>query len=153
MSRMTPEEHYKIVALYNAGVTEAEISERLGRDRGAVHRHVDRAIKEGDITVRHAKGKKKQPPKEKKPKKPKVHSWNRMTINMKQELPEKPDGITVRCTRSISRTCVYGSWPGSDTDNLCNYILCEGHSRGCDPNRCDKYSKITKDNPKRRSIR
>lgn len=58
----------------------------------------------------------------------------------------------VQCDLQISRQCIYGV---ADTANafspLCNYLLCEGHSRGCPPDKCDKFVQIDKDHPRKLS--
>lgn len=47
---------------------------------------------------------------------------------------------TVNCTTAVAYKCVYGlSNRQSTMSGLCNYILCEGHSRGCSHKACDKF--------------
>lgn len=63
--------------------------------------------------------------------------------------------MTVRCSDKISATCIYGVSRFERSKALgarCNYILCEGHMRGCSPDQCDKYVKIDKDHPRKLSL-
>ena len=58
----------------------------------------------------------------------------------------------VKCNLETSKNCIYGI---ADTANafspLCNYLLCEGHSRGCRPDNCDKFVHVDKDHPRKMS--
>ena len=55
---------------------------------------------------------------------------------------------TVNCTPIVSRKCVYGiGWKQSSYSGTCNYILCEGHSRGCSAKACTKYQEGKKKMP------
>ena len=58
----------------------------------------------------------------------------------------------VQCNLHTSRQCIYGV---ADTANafspLCNYLICEGHSRGCPPDKSDKFVQVDKDNPRKLS--
>ena len=58
------------------------------------------------------------------------------------------------CTVEKSRQCIYGI---AETANafspLCNYLLCEGHSRGCPADKCDKFVQVDKDHPRRLSTK
>lgn len=60
--------------------------------------------------------------------------------------------MSVQCSFEKSRQCIYGI---ADTANafspLCNYLICEGHSRGCPPDKCDKFIPIDKDHPRKLS--
>lgn len=62
--------------------------------------------------------------------------------------PTLPKGKTVNCTLAVSRTCVYGCSRHNNYSNLCNYMLCTNKIRECDPDKCDRYSKISEDNPR-----
>ena len=55
---------------------------------------------------------------------------------LKKEKPVKIEGL-VNCTAAVMKKCVYGGTCGGSP--CCNYILVEGHSRGCSPRQCDKY--------------
>lgn len=58
------------------------------------------------------------------------------------------------CTVEKSKQCIYGI---ADTANafspLCNYLLCEGHSRGCPADKCDKFVQVDKDHPRKLSAK
>lgn len=60
----------------------------------------------------------------------------------------------VKCNLETSRNCIYGV---ADTANiyspLCNYLICEHHSRGCPPDKCDKFVQVDKDHPRKLSKR
>lgn len=61
---------------------------------------------------------------------------------VKEVIENQPFG-TVMCTPYRSRKCIYGVGGDTNINNtstpLCNYILCEGHSRGCPAEACTKY--------------
>ena len=143
MSRLTEEQKQKIVDLYVKGYYEFEIVNMIGCSRTTVDVYVKEGLKNGTIKERHPRleyGTTRQ------------RSWNRNYMPCTQA-PEKPEGITVKCTKSISKSCVYGCMRSQTAStNLCNYILIEGHMRGCPPEACTKYSKVKKGNPKRVSI-
>lgn len=44
---------------------------------------------------------------------------------------------TYKCSE-VKRSCHYCSIL-SGNEPVCNYCLMESHSRGCDPEQCDKY--------------
>lgn len=52
----------------------------------------------------------------------------------------------VYCNIKTARNCIYGSY--SANPNLCNYILINGKSRGCNFRSCDKFVQITEDRPR-----
>lgn len=60
----------------------------------------------------------------------------------------------VHCDLETSRNCVYGV---ADTANiyspLCNYLICEGHSRECPPDKCDKFVQVDENHPRKLSKR
>lgn len=147
-----PEEHEEIVRLYKSGIKECVIAERLGRDRKAIWTHVRQAVKNGEIKeLRPTPTRKFTKPKKRKEKKPEVKvskNFIEMRGNNKPQLPEKPDGVVVKCTKAVSKKCVYGI-EYSEAAGLCNYILCEGHSRGCPPEACTHFAHRCKENPKR----
>ena len=65
--------------------------------------------------------------------------WYRNQKQREKKRAEEPEHKTrlVNCTESIMKRCVYGGTVG--TVPCCNYILVEGHSRGCSPRTCDQY--------------
>jgi len=60
-------------------------------------------------------------------------------VKHKKPIIEFKNGC-VNCTYNVSKKCIYGIRP-SDTPSQprCNYMLIEGHSRGCPPTACDKF--------------
>lgn len=46
---------------------------------------------------------------------------------------------TIKCTESVMKRCSYGKC-GSGCQYYCDYISIEGHSRGCLPTECTKYT-------------
>lgn len=67
--------------------------------------------------------------------------------------PTFEDKQVVRCTAAVSHQCVYGiSQSVSSFSGLCRYIQCENRMRGCSWKACNKFQKVTKNNP-RKSIR
>ena len=144
---MTKETEDKIADLFFQGKTYAEIAEIVGCGKKAVFVHVSKMKEDGRLPAGWTKHE------HRKPRQPRQKTVTPFNLNKRPEkLPEKPDGIIVKCTRKVSEKCVYGVSHGQPiTTNLCNYILCEGHSRGCLPEACDKYAHRTKDNPLRMS--
>lgn len=59
------------------------------------------------------------------------------------------DGQTVRCTKTVSKKCVYGCENPSDYGGKCRYIQCTGHMRGCSWKACDKFSLVSRTNRRR----
>lgn len=45
---------------------------------------------------------------------------------------------TYKCSK-VGKTCYYAGKFGADF--CCDYLVIEGHSRGCKPEECDKYIK------------
>lgn len=137
---VSQEKHDEIVRLVKGGMLYEDVAKKIGCHKKTVYVHIQSAKKNGELPegrTTHAHYRKRkvkfvQP----KPKK----------------LPERPEGIVVKCTKKISRECVYGLRSDENSDVLCNYILCEGHPRGCDPSACDRFSRRSKDNPKRTPI-
>ena len=73
------------------------------------------------------------------------------TAKGQQEHKEEPDKKTVACSKAI-KTCRYAQ--KADGRLCCDYISVAGHSRGCDPEQCDKYEKvIRKRGPKKKTER
>lgn len=46
---------------------------------------------------------------------------------------------TVKCTPKVMKQCVWSYRYNSGTDAYCDYLSKVGHSRGCSPDRCDKF--------------
>lgn len=53
-----------------------------------------------------------------------------------EHMPE--DKNTYQCSK-VMKTCRYAERIGAKTKLYCNYAVLAGHSRGCDPEQCDKY--------------
>lgn len=49
---------------------------------------------------------------------------------------------TYQCSK-VMKTCAYAEKVGAAA-TMCNYIGIEGHRRGCEPEKCDKYKKAEK---------
>ena len=147
--RLTEEDRKKVVELYKGGLYCDEIGEQMGINVSTAWTIVEQQIKAGLIE----KHPRKEPKRKSQGCGPTQRSWNREKIPMIQAEPEQPAGVTVRCTVKISQTCVYGRESKQTNGPLCNYILCEGKMRGCDPWACDKYSRVTRTNKRRVCIR
>lgn len=141
-NKLTDDQKQRIIDLYNKGVCPYDITIITKISRKTVDIYVNKGLAAGLI-------KKKQP---RKKYKTRQRGWNKNAMPCTQ-IPEKPEGITVKCTQAISKQCVYGCIPSqTNVGNLCNYILAEGHMRGCPPEACTKFSKARAGNPKRISI-
>lgn len=57
----------------------------------------------------------------------------------------EPDGIVVNCTCKVAKQCVYGNAQATTGEPKCNYISITGHMRGCDPDKCDKFAKVSRE--------
>lgn len=57
----------------------------------------------------------------------------------------------VKCSK-VGRTCVHGC-AQNKRYFMCDYLLDVGHSRGCNPEECDKYVKRKGSGTKRRPVR
>ena len=60
--------------------------------------------------------------------------------DQKEETPEiqNAEPVTYQCSK-VKKTCFYAVKMGAQI--ACDYISMENHSRGCDPEACDKYKK------------
>lgn len=109
-----PEIRQKVLELYNKGHSQAQIAELVGILSGSVSTIMQRLRHEGKA------------------------GW-RFKRAPEEEKSQKPG--TVRCTMSVSKKCLYGmSAEGNAMTNKCNYILMEGHSRGCPWEECTKFT-------------
>lgn len=174
-ARITEEERLRILELYREGKIASEIAEIVYRDKTVIQRYINQAAENGEVVKRdkrrrqskltpeerleHERAKKrKYNQRQRDKRKAAVGNDRRRTFNppkgenFKQPLKEKPDGVVVNCTRKVSRQCVYGFENPVVGSALCNYILCEGHMRGCPPEACTHFAKVSKDNPRRRSM-
>lgn len=123
-----------IIAMYNDNKSFTEIGDALGIAESNISRWVKILIENGTIEKRENIRKSKEP-------KP-------VKFKKDKKLAETTlkHGKTVVCTKEVSKTCVYGCL--DEKAGLCRYLLCVGHSRGCSPRECNKYSRISKDNPR-----
>ena len=52
---------------------------------------------------------------------------------------QNEEPVTYQCSK-VKKTCFYAVKMGAQI--ACDYINMENHSRGCDPEKCDKYKKV-----------
>ena len=101
----------KIIGYWNKGYTYGEIANILNISRSATATVIRQLINIGAI-----KGRKR-------------------TLEPSSLIPG-----TVNCTTAVAHKCIYGAgYHQSTFEGLCNYILCEGKSRGCSHKACDKF--------------
>lgn len=82
-----------------------------------------------------------------------VQRKKRKEIKIVREYPPIPEGVkVVNCTPRISRTCIYGFEQASSESMCCQYSLCENQSRPCPPEACWKYSRVSRQNPRKRDL-
>lgn len=137
------EERQKVKELYMQGMNSPEIARILGVSPTTIWRHISLLNKKGEIVKRKAVREKK-PPLEKLGEQ--IPYRKRPTGLGESTLEE---GKTVKCNLRIAHTCIYGT-SGTAYAGLCNYYLVVGEKRPCPLTECTLYSKITKDNPRRR---
>lgn len=123
-----------IIAMYNDNKSFTEIGDALGIAESNISRWVKILIENGTIEKRENIRKRKEPKPEKFKKEKKI---------VESTLAK---GETVECTEAVSQTCIYGC--ENSSAGLCRYSLCMHHLRGCSHKACDKYSKISRDNPR-----
>lgn len=139
----------QIMARYDQGLTILEISREIGLNPEATRKIVNKLIAEGLMKERSTlRGRRSF----KRAKRKKGNSEGIGVIKYtSKEVPSTlKEGQTIKCTPSVARTCVYG---GSITSGLCRYSQVTGKSRllgegGCKMEKCTKYSKISRSNPK-----
>ncbi|MCI7129628.1 MAG: hypothetical protein MSA09_03520 [Lachnospiraceae bacterium] len=56
-----------------------------------------------------------------------------------KEAQDPTEPVTYQCSK-VKKTCFYAVKMGAQI--ACDYINMEKHSRGCDPEACDKYKKV-----------
>lgn len=117
---MEEEQTKKLIELYVKGYPYRIITKITGINYNRAKNEVRRLIAEGVLIDRKIK------PKDK----------------------EQPVG-TVKCTKAVSRKCIYGSDYAPGETALCNYILITGKRRGCPACACDKFKQGKK---KKKSI-
>ncbi len=130
----------KIIELYKQDVPVARIAIEADVSENTVAIVIRKAKEEGIIpNVRKRTRRKKEPasPKPKAPAQP-------------RRRPADDDKETggIKCTLAVSKTCIYGCTYATRMMGLCNYCLIEKKMRGCSPNHCNKYIKISKEHPR-----
>lgn len=66
---------------------------------------------------------------------------------------QNEETVTYQCSK-VKKTCFYAVKMGAQI--ACDYINMENHSRGCDPEKCDKYKKVERKRgrkPKKESMK
>lgn len=110
---MDIETRERIKELYIADkITIADIAREVGRSKTSVDTYIRRCIKKGEIEY---KDKRKTP----KPRK-------MTTQPQPQFVRYEPDGVTVKCTKTVAKRCYYGA---SDPNHLCDYFNKTGITR------------------------
>lgn len=57
----------------------------------------------------------------------------------------------IKCDIKKARKCVYGlAETAPVTACVCNYCQITGKLRGCPPDKCDKFERVSRSNPKKR---
>ena len=135
------EEDTQMIELWKTGMSYEAVSKKLGRSARVVQEHIRKAKADGRIP-------KDFKVKVKRRRRKRSSSFNEMRQQYKNP-PEKPDGIVVKCTASVAKKCVYGCLY-QPNQQKCDYILCEGHMRGCPPEQCWHFAKVTRENKRRR---
>lgn len=148
---MRKEDYPKIKEMYLQGVSGLQIAATLGLNDETVKRILRRWRASGEVPAVKPKWKKR----ESKPRKKKVINVPNYdpTIGPRRiaESTLKP-GETIRCTVAVSKTCVYGI-DGPRERGLCRFSSVTGKCRSvgdgaCSHNKCTRYSKISKSNPR-----
>lgn len=134
----------KIAKLYNEGKERPEIAQIMGMTESTIDSYLCDLNKKG-IIVRRIK--KREPKKTYEKLGVKNIPWDKRPTGA-GETTLKP-GETVKCNLQIAHTCIYGTG-GNGYAGFCNYYLIMGEKRPCSNQECNLYSKITKDNPRRR---
>lgn len=132
-----------IQKLWNQGIKQKDIATHIGMSLRNTNRLIGKMKAEGLLPERHIKREKEEAPKA------------MVEVKAKRVAPPTlAKGETINCTPAVARTCVYG---GRSLDNgLCRYSAvtdkCRSVGAGaCKFSACDKYSKISKDNPRLKS--
>lgn len=139
---LTPEDDERILELFKEGNTYEAIAQDIGRSKKVVYEHIKKAKEAGivpNVVTKHEHRKRTK------------HNYFNLRRHPNNP-PEVPDGTTVCCTPAVSAKCVYGRLRGDTVGPLCNYLLCEGRPRGCDPRACTHFAKRSADNPRRKVI-
>lgn len=137
--RVTEEAKAKMLELFKQGKTNREISEIVNFSYDLVNYWRMKYTSLGyDIP------KNKVAPVQRKKREP---------IKIMREYPPIPEGVeVVNCTPRVSRTCIYGFEQASNESMCCQYSLCENQSRPCPPEFCWKYSRVSRQNPRKRDL-
>lgn len=128
----------KVVELYQQNVPIEKIAELVFIPSSYVRDIIRTRIAEGTLKNRGRINPNRRRVKEKPVPKPKP----------KPEKIEYFGDGWVRCTKAISKTCVYGCAPTYPSKDKCNYILVKHKSRGCPWERCTKYQRIDAEHPR-----
>lgn len=132
----------KTKEMYLAGKTVKEIAAELGLYHKTVSDYITDMSRKGELPPRpRGKHKKEVIPVE--------VDFPDYVPPIQPGAPTLPEGQTVNCCPEISKTCVYGEIRNHSELGCCRYILVTHDNRGCSGRVCNKYSKITKENPRR----
>lgn len=132
----------KVYELYNQGLPTLTIANRLGICSTTAHRYIKNGIESGVLG-------RVQPTRKKK-----GESTTPLHYEKKWVPSTLAPGETIRCSRAVSGTCVYGIKEDVPTMHLCRYIAVTGKSRMriCSHKACTCYSKVSKSNPRLSSM-
>lgn len=147
-----------IINDYLAGMTVPQLAEKHNTTKNYTYVVVEKARKAGLIPEDCINKASHRPLRVHQEKRGIVYSRERINQNKKLSRFAEPtlkNGEPVKCTKTVSSKCVYGSENGS-----CRFSLCTGKSRsvtvkdfqGCTREACIRYSAISKHNPRRDCI-
>lgn len=137
--------------LFSKGYTTTEICAEIKASQTTIAKIINNAISNGDVFSKDSIEYKRAKAEHRRERGIDLNRKRKRDLShIKSTLAENE---TVKCTRKISKTCIYGTEIESDSVARCRYSLITGKCRSvgegaCSWKVCTKYSKVSAENPR-----